>query len=199
MLIHKDIQEKYRVVKKILPDDICKVVEQYCLFQMLNNFSPEDEKSGQVPGTHSVYCDSLMESLLLYTKPKIEQIISRKIIPAYSYYRVYKPGDILKEHSDRESCELSVSITLGYKYNDMDDNYKWSLYAYAGDEKRYLDCEPGDAVIYRGCDLIHGRDRFDAGEYSYQVQVFLHYIFEDGPYANKHKYDGRPGIGYIKK
>jgi hypothetical protein len=66
-------------------------------------------------------------------------------------------------------------------------------------EKRYLNCEPGDAVIYKGCELEHGRDRFDVGESSYQVQVFLHYVTENGPFAEKYKYDGRPEIGCIKK
>ena len=173
MLIHKDIQEKYRVVKKILPDDICKVVEQYCLFNMLNEPELVEDKTEQCPGTHSVHGNILAESLLLYVQPKIEDNLGIKLVPTYSYYRVYKPGDILKDHIDRESCEVSVTLTIGYKYNDKDDKYHWSLYGYVDGEKRYLDCEPGDAVIYKGCEMVHGRDRFDVGEYSYQVQIFL--------------------------
>lgn len=189
----------FQIVKKMLSDDICKVVEQYCLFNMLNEPDKVENESEQVPGTHSVHGDILTESLLLYMQPKIENVIGWKLIPTYSYYRVYRPGDSLKLHTDREACELSASITIGYKYNDKDDKYRWSLYAYVDDEKHYLDCEPGDCIIYKGCELYHGRDRFDVGKYSYQVQVFLHYVREEGPYANEHKYDGRPGIGYIKK
>lgn len=191
-------KELYVVVKNILPKDVIKVSEQYCLFKMLNDFTPETDPDTLVPNTHSVYGDSLMETLLIYTKPKIEEIIKRKLIPTYSYYRVYKPGDTLEEHTDRESCELSASITLGCKYNNTDDNYKWPLFVYADHEKRHLDTEPGDAVIYKGGQLIHGRDRFEAGEYSYHIQVFLHYIFEDGPYVEQYTYDGRPGIGCRK-
>lgn len=191
-------KELYVVVKNILPTEVIKISEQYSLFKMLNEFTIETDEHTLVPNTHSVYGDSLMETLLLYTKPKIEEIIKRKLIPTYSYYRVYKPGDTLEEHMDRESCELSASITLGYKYNNTDDNYKWPLFVRAGDEKRYLDTEPGDAVIYRGGHLAHGRDRFEAGEYSYHIQVFLHYIFEDGPYVEQYAYDGRTGIGCKK-
>jgi|TARA_R110001583_G_scaffold35789_2_gene118627 hypothetical protein len=192
------VQENYRVVKNFLPDDICKVVEQYCLFKMLNEPDVVENESQQCPGTHSVHGDSLTESLLLYAKPKIEDNLGLQLVPTYSYYRVYKPGDILKTHTDRESCEVSATITIGYRYNDKDDEYHWSLYGYVDGEKCYLKCKPGDAVIYKGCELEHGRDRFDVDKYSYQVQVFLHYVVADGPLAKKHKYDGRPGIGHKK-
>ena len=56
---------KYLVVRGLLSEKICKIAEQYCLFQLLNNFKPEKGEFSQVPGTHSVHADSLMESLLL--------------------------------------------------------------------------------------------------------------------------------------
>ena len=199
MSFDKDTPEKYRIIKQLIPDDICKVVEQYCLFKMLNEPDKVESEMEQCPGTHSVHGDSLTESLLLYAKPLIENQLDLKLIPTYSYYRVYKPGDILKTHTDRDACQVSATITIGYRYNDKDDEYHWSLYGYVDGEKRYLNCEPGDAVIYKGCELEHGRDRFDVDKYSYQVQVFLHYVAADGPFAKKHKYDGRPGIGCIKK
>ena len=185
-------KNNYIIVRNLISNDICKITEQYCLFEMLNNFQGDEY---QVPGTHSVYSDSLMETLLLHTKPKIEKITGIKLIPTYSYYRVYKPGDILKDHSDRPSCEISATVTLGFNYIGKDDDYRWSLHGYVNDEKRYLRCDVGDAVIYRGCELTHGRDCFDVEEFSYQVQVFLHYVNAEGPYAQEFKYDERPAIG----
>lgn len=190
--------DKYIVVKELISKELCKVSEQYCLFQMLSNFKPEDENSGQVPGTHSVYGDSLMETLLLHTKQKIESVTNMNLVPTYSYYRVYRPGDKLDDHMDRPSCEISATVTLGYRYNNKLPDYRWSLHAYVNNEKRYLRCDVGDAVIYKGCELTHGRDRFDVDEYSYQVQVFLHYVDANGPYGKRFKYDNRPAIG-IKK
>ena len=191
-------KDGYIICRNLINPVLAKVTEQYCLFEMLNNFKPECD-SGQVPNTHSVYGDSLTETLLLAAQPIIEEFIETKLLPCYSYYRVYKPGDILHDHIDRQSCEVSATITIGYRYNDKDDNYRWSLHGYVNGEKRYLNCEPGDAVIYKGCEMEHGRDRFDVDESSYQVQVFLHYVTENGPFAEKYKYDGRPEIGCIKK
>jgi hypothetical protein len=49
-------------------------------------------------------------------------------------------------------------------------------------------CEPGDMVVYRGIEIEHWREPFDAEEGSYQVQVFLHYVDANG--GLKHlKYD----------
>tara|TARA_R110001592_G_C13063045_1_gene741159 strand:- start:44 stop:649 length:606 start_codon:yes stop_codon:yes gene_type:complete len=199
MSFDRDTPEKYRIIKQFLTDDICKIVEQYCLFKMLNEPGLVENETQQCPGTHSVHGDILTESLLLYAKPIIENEINLKLVPTYSYYRVYKPGDILHDHTDRDACEVSATITIGYRYNDKDDKYRWSLYGYVDGEKRYLDCEPGDAIIYKGCELEHGRDRFDVSKYSYQVQVFLHYVAAEGVFAEICKYDGRKGIGCIKK
>ena len=188
-------EDNYIIARGLVDKETCKLAEQYCLFEMLNNFQPDEQ---QVPGTHSVYSDSFMETLLLHTKPKIEEITGMKLIPTYSYYSVYRPGDILRDHTDRPSCEISATVTLGFKYNGKEDYFRWSLHGYVNGRKRYLRCDVGDAVIYKGCEIKHGRDRFDVDEYSYQVQVFLHYVDADGPYADEFKYDKRPVIGFKK-
>ena len=55
----------------------------------------------------------------------------------------------------------------------------------------------GDLVCYRGVDLEHWRNKFEAPEGSWHVQAFLHYVDVNGPYAN-YKYDGRESIGLSK-
>jgi hypothetical protein len=49
---------------------------------------------------------------------------------------------------------------------------------------------PGDMVIYRGCDLLHWRNKFDAKEDSWQVQGFFHYVDANGPHK-EHYLDKR--------
>jgi hypothetical protein len=58
--------------------------------------------------------------------------------------------------------------------------------------------ETGDLVIYRGCEVEHWREEFIAPEGSYHIQVFLHYVDANGPYAD-YKYDRRPSIGFNKE
>lgn len=114
----------------------------------------------------------------------MEHYTKKRLFSTYSYYRVYKSGDILPTHTDREACEYSTSITLGYRYIDKPDDYKWRLYVINDDKKKYMDFVIGDATIYKGMEIEHGRDRFDVGEQSWQVTVFLHYVDADGPYKD---------------
>jgi hypothetical protein len=51
--------------------------------------------------------------------------------------------------------------------------------------------EPGEAVIYLGCEVEHWREEFKG---NWQSQVFLHYVDANGPYANS-KFDGKKYIG----
>ena len=186
----------YVLIKNVLSKEICKLATQYALFEQGNDIHGEhlDDLYGQVPGTHSVYSDPFMESLLLFLKPVAEKYSELSLIPTYSYYRIYKPGDILHPHKDRPSCEISMTLTLDYCYSDVEDDYKWPLIM----NNKSIVIDSGDAVLYRGCDHEHERKKLDVGENSFHVQVFLHYVDANGPYAEEHKFDGRSCIG-IKK
>ena len=85
--------------------------------------------------------------------PKVEETTGLALSPTYSYYRVYKAGEELKEHCDRPACEVSLSLCLGYDY--LGKNFRWRFAI--GDKKIAL--EPGDAVIYRGMELPHSRPK----------------------------------------
>ena len=199
-------REKYVIYEGLISKDIAKIAEQYLLFQMLNYRNIESgNRPGNAPGAHCRYADTLMESLLLHVQPKIEKKIGVSLIPVFSYCRVYLPGTILRDHVDSSRSEYAATLTLGWKYTDKPDDFRWSLHGYVGDEKRYFVCEPGDAVVYKGEKMLHGRDRFNVAEGSYHAQVHFHYVDANGPYANTtdisnvgriHKYDGRPGIGF---
>jgi hypothetical protein len=52
----------------------------------------------------------------------------------------------------------------------------------------------GDAIIYLGKKLEHKRDIFKG---DYQSQVFLHFVNQNGLYADK-KFDGRIMLGQPK-
>jgi hypothetical protein len=99
--------------------------------------------------SHSKYADFLMESLMVTLCPKIEKITGLSLTPTYSYFRVYKAGEELREHVDRPSCEISCSLCLGYDYLGKD--FKWRLNV----NGNKIALSPGDGVIYRGMELPH--------------------------------------------
>ena len=70
----------------------------------------------QIPNTYSHYSDVVMETLLIKVLPIMEKETGLKVLPTYTYARIYKTGDILERHKDRPSCEVSITCCLGYDY-----------------------------------------------------------------------------------
>ena len=184
---------KFCLVKQALSKETCEVATKYALIKKKIEFAPEQIELRK--NTHAVYGDSLMESILWMLHPKIEQITGLSLYPTYSFYRVYNPGDSLRKHKDRQECEISATLCLGRNYITEIPDYNWSMYVRdsSGNTVQPL-CEPGDMVVYRGIEVEHWREPFDAKEGSYQVQVFLHYVNANGSLADL-KYDRRPDLG----
>jgi alkylated DNA repair dioxygenase AlkB len=125
---------------------------------------------------------------MLKCQPDMEKVTGLKLYPAYTYARIYKPGDELKRHKDRFSCEISTTMNLG--------GDPWPIYLEPSgktDKKGIkVDLKQGDMLVYRGCELEHWRKPFTGNEC---VQVFLHYNNIKTPGAKKNIYDKRPHLG----
>lgn len=154
----------------------------------------------QVPETYSHYADIAMETLLTEVMPIMEEKSQIKLIPTYSYARIYKKGDVLERHKDRPSCEISTTLNLGGDpwpiYIDPNpDNGNTNLgpdYVPGNSEGIKVQLKPGDMLMYRGCELEHWRDKFD-GENC--AQVFLHYNDASDVKGRDNIYDTRPHLG----
>ena len=156
----------------------------------------------QVPGTYSCYADPMMETLLLQGLQGMRKITGLKLSPTYSYWRLYKNGDVLKRHKDRPSCEVSTTLCLGYDNSNLKDKKKdWQKYNWPmwvdktggfNNKGVPIHMEPGDMIVYRGCEIEHWREPFLGQDHA---QVFLHYNNIDGPYGTNCVYDGRHHLG----
>tara|TARA_R100001163_G_C5014490_1_gene159307 strand:+ start:154 stop:771 length:618 start_codon:yes stop_codon:yes gene_type:complete len=144
----------------------------------------------QIPNTYCAYGDMTMDTLLQICLPIIEKNIDRKILPTYSYARLYKKGDRLNRHKDRFSCEISTTLNLG--------GDKWAIFIEPNKNVSpvKITLESGDMLIYKGSLCDHWRNTFE-GEVC--GQVFLHYnnILTNG--SEKNIYDGRAMLGLPKE
>ena len=136
-----------------------------------------------VPGAWSAYADPIFQVLLLRTQAILEPLLGERLHPTYSYARVYVSGCDLPPHVDREACEVSVSLALGTA-NDR----PWPFWAQFRDSTYDVRLAPGDAVLYLGHECRHWRD---ALENEWSAHVFLHYVFQDGPWAD-YQFDETP-------
>jgi hypothetical protein len=128
-----------------------------------------------------IYGDKFTESILLYSKDKMEELTNKKLFPTYSYWRMYTYGSYLKEHKDRNACEISVTIHVD------GDKHDWPIIV---GNKEYF-TKPGDAIIYLGKEDSHSRKKFEG---DFQTQIFLHYVDQEGPYKD-FVYDKRIDVG----
>lgn len=142
----------------------------------------------QAPNSDSFGHEPEFDRLLEQLTPNIEAVVERKLFPTYAYGRIYRPGADLALHTDRPSCEVSATITLSFRGNP------WPIYMCK--EKNNcipINMEIGDVVVYKGCDIIHGREKYTQGEE--QVQIFLHWVYQDGERA-EFKYDKRKELAH---
>ena len=125
----------------------------------------------QSPGSPSLYKISQLDLLHELVRLKVEAITGLELFKTYHYLRIYKKGAILKPHTDRPACEISVTLNLG------GDDWDIGCFDYA-DTPHTITLKKGDAMIYHGCDLVHWRPgEFEGKEL---IQVFLHYVNANG-------------------
>ena len=185
-------KQGYCIVKSSISSELRDFITQYALFDEMQDYAPEKDQ-GQVPAAHSKYADPAMESLLIILKDVVEKNTGLELDPTYSYYRVYREKDELKIHTDRPSCEISCTLCFNFDYGEA--NYEWPIYM----DGNPVCLQPGDLVIYRGCDLEHYRDKLNTNNHdSWHVQGFFHYVNKNGPYA-EYKFDKRDSIGENNK
>ena len=161
----------YKLIKNFFSKEELEIYQKYCHrkldqgIYLLNetNFSP------------AWYQDALMTSLLDVKLPRVEKESNLKLFPTYSFWRYYVFGGMLKKHSDRPSCEISVTACI-----KKEDN--WPIVI----EGTSFELEEGDAILYAGCEQKHWRPGIYKGEG--MAQVFLHYVNKEGPFTH-HAYD----------
>jgi len=207
---------KYTVIRNAVSYDLANFCYNYFLlkrdairFMYDNNLIAEHGLHGtwedeQVPGSYSIYADHVMETLLMKVLPVMKEKTGLNLVPTYSYARVYEHGAELKRHKDRPSCEISTTLNLGGDpwaiyldptgANNVIDEYK-NIHKPGAPEGVKIDLNPGDMLIYSGCELEHWRKPFEG---KLCGQVFLHYNHADGPFAKSNLYDKRPLLGIPK-
>ena len=162
----------YKLIKNFFNVDELKVYQKYCYNKLDQN---KDYTCDEQSFSPSWYHDPLMTSLLDIKLPIVEKESKLKLFPTYAYWRYYIFGGVLKKHTDRPACEVSITACIK-KYDN------WPIIV----ENKSFELEEGDAVLYAGHDQEHKRPGIYKG--NGMAQVFLHYVNQNGPFSH-HAYD----------
>lgn len=153
-----------------------------------------DPEEKQVNGSLSRYNIPQYKELHFLVKKEIEKILGIDLHPTYYFDRFYFTGQELKKHSDRPSCEISVTLQISTNKKDS-----WAIWFEKPDgTESFVNMKNGDAVIYKGCEREHWRaplksrynklQKLFKEDDTYHHQIFLHYVNANGPYVN-HAFD----------
>jgi hypothetical protein len=162
----------YKLIKNFFTKEELNVLDKYCYNKVDENRGYIIDKQSFSPGW---YNDPLMNSFLDHKLPIVEKESNLKLFPTYAYWRYYVFGGKLAKHSDRPSCEVSVTACIK-KFDN------WPIFV----EGTCFELEEGNAVLYAGCEQEHWRPGKYKGEG--MAQVFFHYVNKEGPFTH-HQYD----------
>ena len=129
---------------------------------------------GQAPNSPALYNFLPFVRLLVEKVPQVSEMVGEPVLPTYAYARSYKHGEVLKRHRDRDACEISFTLNLA---RDVD----WPIYIQRpSGEEVAVNLNPGDAMMYLGCEADHWRERYTGKSHT---QLFIHYVRAHGPRA----------------
>ena len=185
-----DIFEKYGcvLVQNFVDEETISVVSQYFENKLKRGEWLEGAEGPVTVSKLFYYADPLIEVILQKSKGAVEDVVCKELLPTYSYSRIYRAGEELKPHVDRPSCEVSATINVASMGSTSPIYMKYE----DAEPQKYI-LNPGDAVIYKGCEVTHWRDPLENDQLN--VQFMLHYVDKNGPNAVFEK-DKRPAYGF---
>jgi len=170
---------KFIYIKNILSSSEVDLLWNYAKIFHRNNSNNFDTEQTQL-GETRCYGSEITDALLLTKQKIIEDKLNTQLLPAYTYWRIYTKFSSLLPHTDRASCEYTVSITVS-------QDKTWPLFI-DGEE---VIIQKGDGILYQGSKFKHWRNEYD-GDHAFQI--FLHYVKKDGEFKN-FVYDKRNYLG----
>lgn len=147
----------------------------------------------QVEDSFSTYWHPQYRQIHSGIRLKLEKIIGNKLYNSYYYDRFYFTDQELKIHTDRDACEISVTVHISSNLEQP-----WPIWIKTPNseekigEERSVILSPGDGMIYKGCERPHWRnkmpEKFRKTWYGrrikdndvYYHQVFFHYVLANG-------------------
>lgn len=112
----------------------------------------------------------------------LEDILDMYLLKTYTCDRFYYEGNNLELHTDKNACEISVTIQIS-----SDSNKPWPIWFRVSDhEETKVSLNDGDSIVYNGIEIPHWRDKLI--DCSYHHQLFLHYVNSQGNFVSEGKF-----------
>ena len=149
----------------------------------------------QVKGSVARYSHPQYREIHSKVRLILEDILGEKLYNTYYYDRFYFVGQRLDRHSDRDACEISVSIQIS---TNSGSSWPFCIENPSGEE-RSANLQDGWGLLYKGCERQHWRDPLKSrytkfgrlinkiimkNDDTYHHQIFFHYVRANGSRAH---------------
>jgi hypothetical protein len=131
---------------------------------------------GQVASRYAMHNEPLAAWLHERIAPLVARAVPRPVKPSYSYLCAYVAGAVLGRHNDRPQCEYTLSLSIDAT-PDAARARAWPLCLDRGEDVVRVLLAPGDALLFRGRQLVHFRDELGPGRTA--TSLLLHFVNED--------------------
>jgi hypothetical protein len=126
---------------------------------------------GQCARRHGIHNEPMARFFQYQLWPAVQAIAGAALLPSYTYTVRYEPGAVLDAHTDREQCEITVSLLVDAEPAGAEP---WPLWIGTAGGPSNVRQRPGDGVVFAGRRLPHWRDELPAGQTS--TSLLLHYV-----------------------
>ena len=170
--------------KNFLDKEELQGIKEYMELLFFRARTTRTKPDPMVKDALAIYGDPVTDYFLHTKKALVEKKFKKKLLPTYSFTRLYLNGHELSKHTDRPACEISLTLNVWQDLN-------WPIFM----EGKPYDCKPGDAVFYEVFKYKHWREPYK-GETC--CQIFMHYVDANGSNTDQ-AYDGAGHLIYPKK
>ena len=116
--------------------------------------------------------------VMIRIQPVLEDSLGEELIPTYWYSTPYHNGGWMNCHTDRPSCEISITMNIC-------GDAPWTIKLKDFTGKRIEAVTPvGDGLAYLGTQVEHWRSPLRTHDNDRFMQLFLHFVRKNGQYSD---------------
>jgi hypothetical protein len=167
--------EGHATLRGAVPRAQVAALARYYAAAVDNGLVPYSEQEKRWP-RHGDPVARLFHRLLA---PVVQGVVREPIKPSYPYFAAYPRGACLPKHTDREQCEYTVTMLVGYEPAGRDE-LAWPICLEPprrGHRSVRVRQRPGDMAIFKGREIPHWRPVLRAASRS--MHLFFHFVRAD--------------------
>lgn len=168
------LEKRYCTLPSLIHRSHAAALARY--YQALIDYGEWKPGDDQVQLRHGCHNETVSRYFHHQLANFVSRVAGEPVKPTYAYVSAYKQGAVLRPHVDRKQCVFTLSLWIDFATSSPAAE-PWPLWFQTNEGKVSVTQRSGDAVLFRGCELPHWRDRPPAGSAS--TTLLFHYVPRD--------------------